>query len=81
MGRHLHVVVFSACVLLAIVTWTTPAEAATYTVASIAELQTRLDAAFEGTDVPEPLEDAVRNMECIDALFRSAESGRWKTVT
>jgi len=28
--------------------------------------------------VPVPLEDAVRNMAVIDALFRSAESGRWE---
>jgi predicted dehydrogenase len=27
---------------------------------------------------PAPLEDAVMNMECIDAVFRSAESGRWE---
>ena len=27
---------------------------------------------------PEPLEDAVRNMEWIEAVFRSAESGRWE---
>lgn len=26
-----------------------------------------------------PLEDAVANMECIDAIFRSSESGRWET--
>ena len=26
-----------------------------------------------------PLEDAVANMACIDAVFRSAESGRWET--
>ena len=26
-----------------------------------------------------PLEDSVRNMSVIDALFRSAESGRWET--
>jgi predicted dehydrogenase len=28
--------------------------------------------------VPVPLEDAVRNMAVIDALFRSSESGRWE---
>jgi predicted dehydrogenase len=28
--------------------------------------------------VPSPLEDAVRNMACIDAVFRSAENGRWE---
>jgi predicted dehydrogenase len=31
-------------------------------------------------DVPVPLEDAVRNMAVIDALFKSAESGRWETT-
>jgi predicted dehydrogenase len=35
-------------------------------------------AILERTDVPEPLEDAVKNMECIEAVFRSAESGRWE---
>jgi predicted dehydrogenase len=30
-------------------------------------------------EVPAPLEDAVRNMAVIDALFRSAQSGRWET--
>ena len=28
---------------------------------------------------PVPLEDSVRNMAVIDAVFRSAESGRWET--
>ncbi len=32
----------------------------------------------EGTEQPIPLEDAVNNMAVIDALFRSAESGRWE---
>jgi predicted dehydrogenase len=27
-----------------------------------------------------PLEDAVANMRCIDAVFKSAESGRWEPV-
>jgi predicted dehydrogenase len=35
-------------------------------------------AILEGDDVPLPLEDAVRNMACIDAIFRSASSGRWE---
>ena len=35
-------------------------------------------AILEGKPAPEPLEDAVRNMECIDAVFRSAESGCWE---
>ncbi len=30
-------------------------------------------------DVPNPLEDAICNMAVIDALFRSAESGKWET--
>ena len=37
-------------------------------------------AVLEGRPVPEPLEDAVRNMEWIEAVFRSAESGRWEQV-
>jgi predicted dehydrogenase len=28
--------------------------------------------------VPVPLEDAVANMAVLDALFRSAETGRWE---
>jgi predicted dehydrogenase len=32
----------------------------------------------EGTAQPIPLEDAVANMAVIDAVFRSAESGRWE---
>jgi predicted dehydrogenase len=35
-------------------------------------------AILDDTDVPSPLEDAVRNMACIDAVFASAESGRWE---
>jgi predicted dehydrogenase len=34
-------------------------------------------AILENTDVPVPLEDAVMNMECLEAVFRSAASGRW----
>ena len=37
-------------------------------------------AILNGTGAPEPLEDAVRNMECIEAVFRSAETGRWESV-
>lgn len=36
-------------------------------------------AVLEGGEVPVSLEDAVRNMAVIEALFRSAESGRWET--
>jgi predicted dehydrogenase len=32
----------------------------------------------EGGDVAVPLEDSVRNMRAIDAIFRSAESARWE---
>src|SRR5918911_380699 len=32
----------------------------------------------EGTEQPIPLEDALKNMAAIDAVFRSAESGRWE---
>ncbi len=32
----------------------------------------------EGRDVPVPLEDAIANMAVIEALFRSAESGKWE---
>lgn len=33
----------------------------------------------EKTNQPIPLEDAVKNMEVIDAVFRSVESGRWES--
>jgi predicted dehydrogenase len=35
-------------------------------------------AVLDRTDVPEPLEDSIRNMECMEAVFRSAESGQWE---
>jgi predicted dehydrogenase len=35
-------------------------------------------AVLEGGEPPVPLEDSVGNMAVIDALFRSAESGRWE---
>jgi predicted dehydrogenase len=35
-------------------------------------------AILDGADVPCPLEDAVCNMACLDAVFRSADSGRWE---
>jgi predicted dehydrogenase len=34
----------------------------------------------EGTEVSLPLEDSVRNMAVIEALFRSAESGKWESL-
>src|SRR5713226_8301771 len=33
----------------------------------------------DGGEVPGPLGDAVKNMAVIEAIFRSAESGRWET--
>lgn len=44
----------------------------------LAELFAR--AARDGAPAPIPLEDSVRNMAALDALFRSAESGRWEKV-
>jgi predicted dehydrogenase len=35
----------------------------------------------ENTEVPVPLEDAIANMAVIDAVFRSAESGRWEKLS
>jgi predicted dehydrogenase len=35
----------------------------------------------ENTEVPVPLEDAIANMSAIDAIFRSAESGRWEKLS
>ncbi len=34
----------------------------------------------ENTEVPVPLEDAIANMEVIDAIFRSSESGKWEKL-
>ena len=33
----------------------------------------------ENGEVPVPLEDAIKNMAVIDAIFRSAESGKWES--
>jgi predicted dehydrogenase len=35
-------------------------------------------AVLDGTPTALPLEDSVKNMRVIDALVRSAESGRWE---
>ena len=35
-------------------------------------------AILDDTDVPSPIEDAVQNMACIDAIFKSADTGRWE---
>ena len=39
------------------------------------------EAILQDTPVPTPLEDAVANMKVIEAVFRSADSGRWEAVT
>ena len=36
-------------------------------------------AVLEGVEVPVPLEDAVKNMAVMEAVFRSAGSGKWET--
>jgi predicted dehydrogenase len=36
-------------------------------------------AVIENTEVPVPLEDAIKNMAVIEAIFRSAETGQWET--
>jgi hypothetical protein len=35
-------------------------------------------AVLDDADVPTPIEDAVANMRVIEAVVRSAESGRWE---
>jgi predicted dehydrogenase len=35
---------------------------------------------IDKTEVPTPISDAVANMAVIDALFASAESGKWENV-
>ena len=35
-------------------------------------------AILEDSEVPTPLEDALKNMRVIEAIFRSAETGRWE---
>ena len=37
------------------------------------------EAVHTGGPAPTPLEDSVRNMEVIDAVFRSAASGHWES--
>jgi predicted dehydrogenase len=36
-------------------------------------------AVLEGGEVPVPVEDAIKNMRVIEAIFRSGESGRWES--
>jgi hypothetical protein len=35
---------------------------------------------MEGREVPVPLEQAIRNMRVIEAVFRSGETGVWENV-
>jgi len=35
---------------------------------------------LKGTAAPYPLEDSVKNMRVIDALFRSGATGTWQNV-
>jgi predicted dehydrogenase len=35
-------------------------------------------AILEDTEVPVPIEDAIRNMAVIEAIFRSAKTGQWE---
>lgn len=37
-------------------------------------------AVLEGAEVPVPLEESLRNMAVIDAVFESAKSGQWTTI-
>jgi predicted dehydrogenase len=37
-------------------------------------------AILDGEDVVSPLEDAVKNMACIDAIFKSADTGCWEAL-
>jgi predicted dehydrogenase len=37
-------------------------------------------AVIENTEVPVPLEDAIKNMAVIEAVFKSANSGRWESA-
>jgi predicted dehydrogenase len=33
---------------------------------------------LEGSEVPGTLEDAIKNMAVIEAIFRSVETGKWE---
>lgn len=37
------------------------------------------EAILDGTEVPVPLEDAIRNMAVIEAIFRSSATGQWES--
>ena len=37
-------------------------------------------AVFDNTEVPVPIEDAIKNMAVIEAIFQSADTGQWQSV-
>jgi predicted dehydrogenase len=37
-------------------------------------------AILEDTEVPVPIEDAIRNMAVIEAIFRSGKTGQWESL-
>jgi predicted dehydrogenase len=37
-------------------------------------------AVLEGATAPYPLEDSVKNLRVLDALFRSGRTGKWETT-
>ena len=38
-------------------------------------------AVLENTEVPVPLEEAIKNMKVIEAIFQSGESGKWQPLS
>ena len=38
------------------------------------------NAVFDNTEVPVPIEDAIKNMAVIEAIFQSADTGQWQPV-
>ena len=36
-------------------------------------------AILDDTEVPVPVEDAIKNMAVIEAIFQSSETGQWET--
>ena len=37
-------------------------------------------AVLQNTEIPVPLEDAIKNMAIIDAIFHSADTGQWVSM-
>lgn len=44
------------------------------------EFEAFAEAVRQGRAVPTPLADAIANMKVLDAIFKSAQSGKWETV-